>query len=57
MQEIPLTSPKKRGIMMSCGYSSSVEHQLPKLGRRVRFPLSAFLFLQEKRKNQGLRLR
>ena len=24
-----------------CGYSSSVEHQLPKLRRRVRFPLSA----------------
>ena len=30
-----------------CRCSSSVEHQLPKLGRRVRFPSSAWNFLPE----------
>lgn len=30
----------RRGI---CGHSSLVEYQLPKLRRRVRFPLSAFI--------------
>ena len=28
-------------MLIVCGYSSSVEYQLPKLRRRVRFPLSA----------------
>ena len=38
-----LAKLKKYDIMIVlCRYSSSVEHQLPKLGRRVRFPLSAF---------------
>ena len=37
-------------------YSSSVEHQLPKLGRRVRFPLSA-LFDKRSEKPVGLRVR
>jgi hypothetical protein len=32
--------------MSVCGYSSLVEHQLPKLDRRVRFPLSAFFIAQ-----------
>ena len=30
-------------VTYSTRYSSSVEHQLPKLRRRVRFPLSAFI--------------
>ena len=29
-------------IILVCRYSSSVERQLPKLERRVRFPLSAY---------------
>lgn len=29
-------------IIISCRYGSLVERQLPKLERRVRFPLSAF---------------
>ena len=41
--------------METCRYSSSVEHQLPKLGRRVRFPLSA-LRKPETLKNQCFRL-
>ena len=37
-----LAKLKKYDIMIVlCRCSSSVEHQLPKLGRRVRFPLSA----------------
>ena len=33
-------------ISVLCRCSSSVEHQLPKLGRRVRFPSSAFKALR-----------
>ena len=35
----------RRGI---CGHSSLVEYQLPKLRRRVRFPLSAPFFFAKK---------
>ena len=43
----------RRGI---CGHSSLVEYQLPKLRRRVRFPLSAPLFEQRKRDRTKLSL-
>ncbi len=39
------TFPSPGVIMSSCRYGSSVERQLPKLERGVRFPLSAFLYL------------
>ena len=40
--KFPLAFPEKGGIIpIVRRYSSLVEHQLPKLRRRVRFPLSA----------------
>ena len=35
---------KKSAILKTCRYSSLVERQLPKLKRRVRFPLSACFY-------------
>ena len=31
--------------LLICGYSTSVVHELPKLRRRVRLPLSAYFFV------------
>ena len=36
--------------MFLCRYGSSVERERPKLERRVRFPLSAFIFIENAQK-------
>ena len=40
----------KSDILKTCRYSSLVERQLPKLKRRVRFPLSACFYARVKNK-------
>lgn len=43
---LSLELAEKCAILVVCRYGSSVERQLPKLERRVRFPLSAVKCLQ-----------